>query len=410
MPHDDTSPPDDFPGLGGMPEPAPPRGAPWEQRAFAGGGMPAGSPDEAAEGHFPDRLCAPLGRRDLETAIADQAGLAHYAVPGNYQPPKGNGALTLGDNAEIWQRFRDEDLYDTRRLTLEQMHLFPWFPLSPGRYHTPEAAFHRQEALAEMFRTPDGRAYFTPGGKASMIEGGVGAVRLRPRRLVSDMLYYFMTASSTATCHDGFPVLVPRPLYAQVAARLHAEGAVPVHLHGEMRYLPDDLPDFFDRKRTLPRLVLYADKLEILPAPRREVTRFLVTAAVAFLGTVNGQPGPYMTYASFDPARRESLACAVAWLQDFYVGGQYAGRIITDFDEVQPRFPDAVFGLADVMAGRLQADAVRGFLASQGLMPERTRPYFVTYKTVTVAAGGVYVEGNVQNSTIITGDGNTVGQ
>lgn len=330
-------------------------------------------------------------------------------MPGNYRPAAGNTTLTLGDNAEIWQRFRNEDLYDTRRLRLEQMHLFPWFPLSPGRYYAPGAASQRRQALQAMFRTSDGKTYFTPEGKASMIEGGLGAVRLRPRRLEGNTPCYFMTASSTATCHDGFPVLVPRQLYGQVAGRLHAEGAVPVHLQGEMRYLPDDLPDFFDQKRTLPRLVLYVDTLEVLSAPRRAVSRYLVTAAVSFLGTVEGQTGAYITYASFDPASRESIARAVTWLRDFYVGGQYEGRIITDFDEVRPRFPNAVFGLADVMAGRLQADAVRDFLAAQGLASERAGPYFVAYhKTVTVAAGGVYIEGDVRDSTIITGDGNTI--
>ncbi|GAB4530960.1 MAG: hypothetical protein Fur0018_18540 [Anaerolineales bacterium] len=162
-----------------------------------------------------------------------------------------------------------------------------------------------------------------------------------------------MTASSTETCHDGFPVLLPRDLYGKVAGRLHTDGAVPVTLCGEMRYLPEDLPDFFNQKRELPRLVLWVDELHIHHAPRPGVTRFLLTAAVSFVGKVGGSPGAYMTYASFDPASRESVAHAVTWLRDFYVGEQYPGRIVTDFDEVQPRFAEAIFGLADVVTGKL---------------------------------------------------------
>ncbi|GAB4530965.1 MAG: hypothetical protein Fur0018_18550 [Anaerolineales bacterium] len=171
-------PPDDFP----LPEP-PQEMRPWEQRSSTGGGFPSdASPDETRQP--PEKLCAQLQPHELGVAIADQTDLAHYAVPDNYQPATGDETLTLGENAEIWTHFFDEDLYDTRRLTLEQVHLFAWFPLSLGRYHTAQAAFQRQQALQAMFRTPDGRAYFTPGGKASMIAGGLGAVRLRPRKLV----------------------------------------------------------------------------------------------------------------------------------------------------------------------------------------------------------------------------------
>ncbi|RMD59905.1 hypothetical protein D6833_10820 [Candidatus Parcubacteria bacterium] len=217
-----------------------------------------------------------------------------------------------------------------------------------------------------------------------------------------------MTASSTGVCHEGFPVLVPRRFYAQLKPRLLTDGAVPVTLSGEMRYLSGDLPDFFGQKRTLPRLLLHVDRLEVLPAPRSDVTGFLVTAAVAFLGQVEGQVGPYMTYASFDPARREALEQAVDWIRDFYVQGQYQGQVITDFDEVMPRFPQAVFGLADLMAGRLAADRVQAFLKERHLPVDNTRPYFIVYNQTVKqihTAGGAYVDGDVN-----TGGGDFVGR
>jgi hypothetical protein len=35
----------------------------------------------------------------------------------------------------------------------------------------------------------------------------------------------------------------------------------------------------------------------------------------------------------------------LAWIEQFYVTQIYKGVVVTDFDEVQPRFPQAVFGL-----------------------------------------------------------------
>ena len=384
--------PDDFPLPQEMPD-----FAPWEQRIAPGAGSGPRGESPAPDVPPSDPVCARINTVELGEAIADQADLAHYGVPAHYQPPTGSADLTLGENAELWAHFRSEQLYDTRRLTLEQVHLFEWFPLSPGRYHTPEAASSRSIAFRQLQRTPDGRAYFTPGGKASMVAGGIGAVRLRPRILHGEP-HYFMTVSSNGVCHEGFPVLIPRRFYAQIKPRLLTDGAVPVTLSGEMRYISGEIPDFFGQKRTLPRLLLHVDTLEVLPAPRRGVSRFLVSAAVSFIGAVDGQRGAYLTYATFDPASRDSLADAVAWLRDFYVGERYPGQIVTDFDEVVPRFPEAVFGLADVMTGRLQAERVGDFLQAQGLAPQSTQPYFVIYnQTVRQihTGGGAYVEGSI---------------
>ncbi len=385
--------PDDFPlptppGEGDLP--------PWAQRAAPGLGGADGLPPQPPPDELPAQVCSRMEAHELATVIADQTDLAYYGVPVHYQPPQGQAVVALDDNRAAWEHFFREDLYDTRRVRLEAVHLFEWFPLSPGRFHTGQAAQSRRLALEHLVRGADGQTWFTPGGKASMIAGGLGAVRLRPR-LVNGEPHYFMTASSNGVCHEGFPVLLPRRFYAQVKPRLLAEGAAPVTLEGEMRYLSGDLPDFFGQKRELPRLLLHVDKLTLLPRPRAEVTRYLVTAAVAFLGQVEGRPGPYLTYASFDPSSRASLQQAVDWLENFYLR-QYQGQVITDFDEVMPRFPQAVFGLADVMTGRLAADRARAFLSEQGLAPDRAGPYFVIYnQTVRQihTGGGAYVEGSV---------------
>ena len=196
--------------------------------------------------------------------------------------------------------FLEEELYDTRRVKLEHFHLFEWFPLTPGRFHTAEAQEMRHRAYDAMFQTEDGRSYFTPHGKASMLRGGIGAVRFHPR-MVADEPHYFMSASSNGVCHEGFPVLIPRRFYGPLKRRLLKEGAVPVNLGGEMRYLQMDNPTFLGGNREIPQLYLHVDQVEVLPQPRSEVKGYTVSAAISFIGEFEQLEGIYTTYATFNP-------------------------------------------------------------------------------------------------------------
>jgi hypothetical protein len=292
----------------------------------------------------------------------------------------------------VWGRFVAEELFDTRRATLEHFHLFEWFPLAPGRFHTGEAQQMRAMAARSLTLQADGRTYYTPAGKASMVEGGIGAVRLRPRQVGGEP-HYFMTASSSGVCHEGFPVLVPRRFYGPLKARMNAEGAVPATLSGEMRYIDGEVPGFFSERRDLPGLYLHVDKVEALPAPRAGVTRYLISVAAAFMGTFQGRDGQYVTYCSFDPAMAGEVERVTQWIEQFYVGGNYQGVVITDFDEVRPRFPGALFGLPDLLAGKLDQAKIQQFLAGQGF-GQAGQKFFLFYREINTQ-GGNYYEGPV---------------
>lgn len=382
---------------------------PWEQRSGPGAGGGWSPLDLAPNEPEPaphNRVCQTIETNDLADLVDRQTGLARYPLLDRQIVPDGDQQQTVSDNREAWQLFLQEKLYDTRRVTLKHFHLFEWFPLAPGRFHTTEAFHNRQEAAQFMVTTPQGYKYFDPYGKAGMIRGGIGAVRLRPR-LVSGEPQYFMTASSNGVCHEGFPVLVPRRFYGPLKARMLQGGAVPVTLSGEMRYLSGDVPTFFNLVREIPVLYLHVDRLEILPAPRPDVQQFQVSAAVSFAGKFEGQEGMYATFATFDPARPDNLQGAIKWLEDFYVTGQYQGVIVTDFDEVQARFPGAVFGLPELMAGKMDAGRVGEFLKAHGFSEASGQKFFLVYKEINTM-GGAYIEGSVNTGggDFVAGDKN----
>jgi hypothetical protein len=203
-------------------------------------------------------------------------------------------------------------------------------------------------------------------------------------------------------CHEGFPVLVPRRFYGPLKARLNAEGAVPVTLGGEMRYIDGDVPSFFNDRRDFPGLYLHVDQVEALPAPRPAVTRYLISVAAAFLGTFQGQDGQYVTFCSFDPAVAGELDRVTQWIEQFYVGGQYQGVVITDFDEVRPRFPGAVFALPDLLSGKLDQAKVQKFMAEHGYWKDAGQNFFVFYREINTQ-GGNYYEGPVTVQGDMTG-------
>lgn len=336
-----------------------------------------------------DRICQEIDSYDFHSVVDEQADLVHLPMVDRHTTPDTDLSLKAQTNVDVWNQYINEHLYDTRRVTLEHFHLFEWFPLKPGKFHTPKASRSRELASLSLRRTANGIAYFDPWGKENMVEGGLGAVRLRPRQIEGE-LHYFMTASSNGVCHEGFPVLIPRRFYGRLKQRILGEGAAPVTLSGEMRYVPNDIFTFFSRDREIPLLYLHVDQIQELPKPRSEITTYKVSVAISFLGQFEGRKGNYVTYANFDPASRSSFERACHWLEQFYVR-QYEGTIVTDFDEVQPRFPEAIFGLPTLMAGKLDKNLVQAFLKSQGWGEKTGDQFFIVY-------GDYFNVGNITNS------------
>jgi hypothetical protein len=336
--------------------------------------------------------------------LSQQLNLARFPFLHQHTTSETDHVATFNNNVEVWHQFNDEHLYDTRRVTLEHFHLFEWFPQAPGVFHSRRGEQVRALAQGhwiELQGSPKehrGTAgYYKVPGKGAMLEGGVGAVRLRPRQLQGGKEYYFMTASSNGICHEGFPVVLPRQFYGQVKEKIREYGAAPAIIRGEMRYIPKNGVSIFDNRRDIPALYLHVDDLRVLPQPRTEVTRFRVSATVMFSVHHNY----FATYATFDPANTESMEKACTWIKEFYVEELHQGEVVTDFDEVKPRFPDAVFSLPKVMNGRLDLDQVRRILGNDisekqiTIIQEQNTINKVTYEGDITITGGVSGSHNV---------------
>lgn len=280
------------------------------------------------------------------------------------------------DNGELWRAVLSRKLHGHAVVTLEGFRLFEWFPRAPGLFYTPDAEFARRLALKFLDRRfsqapinadharglgvsgPPKPAEHTlvlaPEGKLSMLEGGIGCVRLKPIQR-EEGVFWLMSASSTGVAHEGFPLAMPHGLYEEYEGI--RDGSVAFKVVGELKFFPQPMSGIVNSFQGAPQL--YLEVHELTPVPRKEledekaVPRTEVSVAVSFVSDYKGPDGVYATYVTFDPGDDSSFREAVGWLKHEYVEGGYRGRIITDFDQTEVHFPEAVLSLRKVMGRHL---------------------------------------------------------
>lgn len=306
---------------------------------------------------------------------------------------------TYASNDHLWRDVFDQRLRVTRVVHLDDFVLSEWFPLSPGLFHTDYARVSRDEAQRHLLTGPDrqtrleeeiGRSLqpgaldqttrnllrvYSPRGKMSMMGGGVGCVRLNPRRLESDDVW-FMSASSTPIAHEGFPVVLPAALYERFIDAIADAGGLRCRLTGRLHPVSDAFDALFRRVVGVPRIYLLAEQIEHRATHEDET--FIATGALTFEApgaadpVVSGSewdPVPdlhaaYVTFASRNP---HSIRAAAEWVSTSYVEGLFGGRVVSDFDEQIPRFAGAPLAVARLTTATLEPPAVVRIV-------EKTRP------------------------------------
>jgi hypothetical protein len=298
------------------------------------------------------------------------------------------------DNQHLWSDILKEKLFASVVLRLDGFFLFDWFPRSPGLFHTDEAAWQRKAAMGCLTydrydsdlvgideasqlqqeesidirqETPDFMQLFNPYGKALMLRGGVGCIRLQPHAIEGEEAW-FMSASSTPEAHEGIPVAVPGRLYQRYYDQIRTDGVLLCRLVGRLKYVPKTLEWTYDDYGHVPLVYLYTEEIEPINlsaagegmAPRASV-------AVGFLSSYEHQPSLYATYVTFYPGIRGSLRRRLDWLENEYVQGMYRGKIVMDFDERMKRFEYATFAKRKVMNGGLHQSEIQAFFNELGM-------------------------------------------
>lgn len=282
----------------------------------------------------------------LKQHLSTSGYLAH--PDSTIQPPIAD--QIFHSNNELWEAFlRTKQLRIGHRVTLQSFFIFEWFPRSPGLYFTERGRDARREAQNRIRTIDNGVIVFDPYGKMSMLDGGIGNVRLRPI-VVGGRDLVLMSGSSDGECHAGFPLAVPLELYESIIDEIRARGAVVRTVSGILKAIPKDLDFLYERYRDVPKLYLLVDEGKV-PAVRksRSMGDLNVSVASSFLSEYEGSPKVYACYVNTDPGDPNSLQDRVRWMEQTYVAKGYGGKIVTDFDELENHFDSAIFGLSKIM-------------------------------------------------------------
>lgn len=313
---------------------------------------------------------------------------------------------------KFWQDvIHSGQVYETCQVTLKKFLLTQWIPRSPGQYYTlearnsREAARHFIESRSKDYSQNKDYFVFDPYGKSEMVKGGVGCLRLGQKQIGNENLH-FLCATSSGVAHKGLVVGLRRDLYERLIGDMERHGAISCNIFGQVRYwrCEDMLPTYTPRH--IPRMYLYAEK--IVPLKRAEPKTLDVTAAVLFRGTVDEKEDTFFVYSHFDPGKRDSLdrtidQC-VDWMEKSYVKGLYGGRILTDFDEIAPRFEDVVFPVRTLMNPHTDRRAMARMCRELYL---HTSPH--DGEKIENLVEQIISEEPMTMNIIITGDGNVVG-
>ncbi|HEY9674156.1 MAG TPA: hypothetical protein V6D11_22145 [Waterburya sp.] len=262
---------------------------------------------------------------------------------------------------QFWQDVMGSGkIYETCRVRLNNFLLCSWIPRASGQYYTSEARNYRRQSKHFVRERGKGFVVFDPYGKSSMVKGGIGCLRLTQKQVGNESLH-FLCATSSGVAHRGLLVGLRRNLYEKLVEDIERYGGVSCSIVGQIRYwsCEDMLPTYTPRH--LPRMYLYAERLDNVQKVT-ESGKFKVTAAVLFRGNVEGYKDTFFVYSNFEPGKRgnldDTIEQCVDWMEKNYVTGMYRGKVLTDFDEVVPRFDNVSFPIKALMNPDADASSV----------------------------------------------------
>ena len=345
-----------------------------------------------------------LRREDIERVLVDTLQSVLYSHVRPRVSPQVSADRVYRENESFWRDALSGRHFPGVYITLDEFTLIEWLPLAPGRYYTPGAEHERERASRAISRS---RSEYLPEGKASMVRGGIGAIRLAEKTVRGSTLY-FLGASSSGIAHQGIPIALPSEEYRRVMPLIKERGGCKVRVVGTLLTLTEEMPTLYYDSR-VPRYCLLVEELSI-GGPSHSAD-LLVSVAIMFTSgetsghrrwqaRANDDPmivNKSWSFCSFSPGEYGRDAhLAAEWLMgyaDRYSNGN--PKILTDFDEQYRLFTCPVeFPLADIVRGSVDWETLRVY-----------QRHF----------GNTYIETYIREYTSVTGDqinaqgsGNTV--
>jgi hypothetical protein len=310
-----------------------------------------------------------ISRADILDHLTDALLAARYGKLNQAAKPK-EADRTYRHNQAFWADALSAAHYPGANIILQDFHITEWLPFAPGRYFTDWAGQQRDSASRYIATDRD---EYTPEGKASMVRGGIGAIRLGEKQVGSELMY-FLGASSNGIAHQGIPIALPNSEYKRVIHAIKDRGGCRARLVGTLRTITDELPQLH-YARSIPRYCFFTEEAQ--PGKPSAPKELLTTTAIMFgLDKEPHERWNYIrtddpslvdkswTFCSFDPGASKTAAqTAASWLYDYATRYSHKDpKILTDFDEHYALFTCPVeFPLRDIVRGEVDWETLRAY-------------------------------------------------
>jgi hypothetical protein len=242
---------------------------------------------------------------------------------------------------DFWRRSTSLPLAS---VCLRDFQLTNWFPRAPGVYWSRYGCDARRATWSEETTLdPELGRIFNPRSKMALIEdGGIGTIRLCPRR-IDNTDCWLATAVTEGQCAGGVPLAIP-DFFIRGSLIDWGDTAT---IYGKVRFLRDaNLEDTHVHVHHASPLIIFVDKLEGTPSRHRRsepltltpVALFDLQAADVQFRRRNQNFG--YTFVQCPAEHSQSgLHDAAHWMERY--AHKHGGQVITNFDELEPTLADA---------------------------------------------------------------------
>jgi hypothetical protein len=263
-------------------------------------------------------------------------------------------------NKNLWEFLIRNEGYPNQKIKFNKFFLLECIPTSPGQYFTWEAIEMRRSAehrSREYIRPNQRFVELRPNEKESMVKGGLGSLRIGPKKIEGETKN-ILGLSSSAISHEGIPILINQPLFLKIVNEINEKGSVCVNLVGSLRLLPSD--NFGIRVsygREVPKYCIEAEEIEVL---KNEIIKPQVSVATLYNNHENRLGSGYgHSFCTFEPIQHDkNVKLAVEWLKDYAVrySSDKEPNIIGDFDEYYEHFSSVDLPIIQLANGHIPFD------------------------------------------------------
>jgi hypothetical protein len=239
----------------------------------------------------------------------------------------------LVSEAQFWERSHEVAF---GIVSLPGFTITDWFPRAPGVYWSR----HAKEAREQVWSTepecdPQLGKYYSPRSKLGLIEvGGIGTIRLRPRR-IDGVDCWLATALTGVNCHTGIPLAIPHALLGASGVQWGDKANVT----GRVRFLQDaGLEDIASSVHGARPLIVFVESLVGVERLQLGDRKIIISPVALFETDANYDRANY-TFVQCAAGSDAELDKAADWVEAYTT--KHSGHIITNFDEQRPAFADA---------------------------------------------------------------------